>query len=87
MSASFHLIKRLRPGFWASFDSNFYSGGRTTVGGVLFDDLQRNSRIGATMVFPFKRRHAIRTGVSIGAVTKSGGDFVTASVSYQLLLN
>ncbi len=87
VSASLHLVKRLRPGFWVSFDSNFYSGGRTTVRGVLFEDLQRNSRIGATMVFPFKRRHAIRPSVSIGAVTKSGGDFVTVSVSYQLLLN
>jgi len=32
LSTEFHLIKRIRTGFWASLDANFYVGGRTSVG-------------------------------------------------------
>ena len=65
LSGSFHLIKRLRAGFWVSLDTTVYGGGRTTIGDTLNVDVQRNSRIGATMVFPFKRRHAIRPRSSV----------------------
>lgn len=44
VSAEFHLIKRIRPGFWASLDANYYTGGETRVGDDYGDDLQRNSR-------------------------------------------
>lgn len=82
LSTEMHLIKRIRPGFWAAFDANFYTGGRTTVGEVVRADLQRNSRLGGTLTFPFRGRHALRTSASFGVVTKSGGDFFSASVSY-----
>ena len=82
LSTEFHLVKRIRPGFWASLDLNFYVGGRTTVDNVEQPDLQRNSRIGATMVFPLKRRHAIRIGLSTGIVAESGGDFESFSLNY-----
>jgi hypothetical protein len=26
-----HLVKRIRPRFWAALDVNYYTGGRTTV--------------------------------------------------------
>ena len=82
VTAEFHLVKRIRPGFWAALDVNYYAGGRTTVDEVLRADLQRNSRVGATVLFPFKLRHAIRGSFSAGAVTKSGGDFNTVAVAY-----
>ena len=82
LSTEFHIIKRIRPGFWASFDANFYVGGRTTVDGVERADLQRNSRFGATLVFPIKGRHALRTSISTGAVTESGGDYEIFTLSY-----
>jgi hypothetical protein len=64
LSTEFHIIKRIRPGFWASLDVNYYWGGRTEVGGVERDDRLENSRVGATFVFPFKRRHALRFATS-----------------------
>ena len=82
LSSEIHLVKRFRPGFWASLDANYYVGGRTTVGENVRADLQRNSRIGGTIVFPFKRRHAIRASLSTGVVTESGGDFDMVSISY-----
>ncbi len=45
-------------------------------------DLQRNSRIGATLVFPVKKRHAIRISLSTGIVAESGGDFESFSLNY-----
>jgi len=82
LSTEFHLVKRIRPGFWASLDLNFYVGGRTTVDDVEQFDLQRNSRIGTTVVFPFKKRHAIRASLSTGIITESGGDFENFSLNY-----
>ena len=81
-STEFHLVKRFRPGFWASLDANFYVGGRTRVGAVQSDNLQRNSRVGATIVFPIRLGHALRGSFSTGAVTESGGDFNMFSISY-----
>jgi hypothetical protein len=82
LSTEFHLVKRIRPGFWASLDANFYVGGRTRIGDVESDNLQRNSRVGATIVFPIRRGHALRFSFSTGAVTESGGDFNMYSLSY-----
>jgi len=82
LSGEFHLIKRMRPGLWMSLDANFYGVGRSTVGAEERADLQRNSRIGATLVVPFKQKHALRFSFSTGIVTESGGDFESVTVSY-----
>ncbi len=82
LSANFHVVKRIRPGFWASFDMAYYAGGRTTVGGVRRDDRQENTRIGATLVWPFARGHALRMSGSTGVSTRSGGDFDTVTIAY-----
>lgn len=86
LAAEAHLIKRIRPGFWVAFDVNYYTGGRTAIGGDLSADLQRNARIGGTLTFPLKRRHALRVSYSTGVVTASGGDFNVVSVSYAYVL-
>lgn len=84
-SVEVHLVRRIKPGFWASLDANFYTGGRTRVGAEQNADLQRNSRFGATFVMPFKRQHAVRGSYSRGVVTRSGGDFAIFSLSYLYL--
>jgi len=82
LSTEFHLIKRIRPGLWVSLDANFYVGGSTTISGGEKKNLQRNSRIGASVAFPVKDRHALRGAVSTGAVTESGGDYDVFSLTY-----
>ena len=82
LSTELHLVKRIRRGFWASLDANFYVGGRTSVGDSEQANLQRNARVGATVVFPFKHGHAIRSSISSGVVTESGGDFKMFTLSY-----
>ena len=85
VTGEFHLVRRFRPGFWASFDINYYTGGRSTIAGEEVGDLQRNSRIGGTVVVPIRGRHAIKVGYSTGVVTESGGDFEMALVSFTTL--
>jgi hypothetical protein len=82
LSTELHLIKRIRRGFWASLDANFYVGGRTSVGESQLADFQRNSRFGATVVFPMRGKHAIRGSFSTGVATESGGDYEILSLSY-----
>lgn len=79
---NFHLVRRFSPGFWTSLDLNYYLGGHTTVGGERNADLQRNSRLGLSLAYPFKGRHAVKLGISEGVVTESGGDFRTLSLNY-----
>ncbi len=81
-SSSVHVIRRIRPGFWASLDMNYYWGGQTEVGGLTRDDRQENSRIGATLLWPFKRQHALRIAASVPLSTQRGGDFDTLTVAY-----
>jgi hypothetical protein len=80
---NFHLVRRFRPGFWASLDLNYYLGGHTTIGDVRSADLQRNSRAGFSLAYPFKGRHGIKVGISEGVVTESGGDFRTLTLNYM----
>jgi len=77
-----HLIKRFSRGFWAALDANYYVGGRTRVDGSRNKDLQRNSRLGATLVYPLAPGHALRLSTSTGTVTESGGDYDLFSVSW-----
>ncbi len=85
-SAEIHLVKRFKPGFWASLDLNYFKGGRQTIGGERLADVQRNSRVGGTIVVPFHGRHAVKVGYSMGVVTDFGTDFNQFLVSYQVLL-
>ena len=79
-----HLVRRFKPGFWAAFNANFYLGGRSNL---LDEDLQRNSKIGFTLVYPFEGRHALKCGYAMGLVTESGENFKSFIVTYQVLLN
>lgn len=85
-SAQVNLVKRIRPGLWASLDLTYFSGGRQTIGGDQLDDAQKNIKVGGTVVVPFAGRHAIKIGYANGAVTKYGSDFDQFLVTYQILL-
>ena len=80
-----HLVRRFKPGFWAAFDFTYFTGGRQTIAGRELVDVQRNSRVGGTLVVPFKRRHAIKIGFATGIFTEFGTDFDQFFVSYQRL--
>jgi hypothetical protein len=82
-----NLIKRIRPGLWASLDVTYYRGGRQTIGGEPLRNSQNNMKLGGTLVVPFLRRHAIKIGYANGVITRYGEDFDQVLASYQVLLN
>ena len=72
-----HVTYRFKRSMWLAGNVNFFTGGRTTIGGKQSLDLQRNSRVGATFSQAFKGGHAIRASVSRGAYTTIGAAFTS----------
>ena len=81
-AAELHMIRNFAKGHWFSIEANFFRGGRSEVGGLRRDDLQRNANIGATLVRAVGTRHAFKLGINTGVVTESGGDYSTLVCSY-----
>ena len=79
----FHLVHRFRPGFWASLDINGYKGGRSKLDGRRLNDLQRDSKVGVTFVFPVAIGHALKFSYSAGSTTDSDEDFDIYQLSYS----
>jgi hypothetical protein len=79
-----HASYAMTPRIWAAVNVTWYSGGRTSVDGVEKADLQRNSRLGATMSLPVARQQSIKVSTSTGATTRIGADFRTFAVAWQL---
>lgn len=84
-SAEFHLVRRFSPGFWASLDLNGYRGGQSEFDGRRLNDLQRDSKIGFTLAYPFAHKHALRFSYSMGSVNNSNEDFDMFQLSYSRL--
>ena len=82
-AAQVHVTYRFKRTIWLAGDANYFTGGRTTIGGICNLDLQRNSRIGATFSTALGGRQAIRLSVSRGAYTTIGADFTSIAVGYN----
>jgi hypothetical protein len=82
-STQFHMHYAVSPRLTFSANANFYFGGRTTLNDEHKLDLQRNSRVGVTMVKPLPHGQTLRVAVSGGAYTTIGADFTSLSVSWQ----
>ena len=79
-----NLIKRIRPGLWASLDVTYYRGGRQRIAGTELDNAKRNLKMGGTLVVPFLKRHAVKIGYASGVIIRYGDDFNEFLLSYQL---
>ncbi len=80
-----HASYTFRPRLWLAADATYYTGGRTTIGGTLRNDFQKNSRVGLTLAVPVGRRHSVKLSWATGATTRIGGDFQTLAVAWQYL--
>jgi hypothetical protein len=78
-----HAVYSFRSGIWAALDGTYYSGGRTTVDGVEGNDLQENTRLGATVALPVNRHNSVKFVASSGTSTRVGGDFDTIGIVWQ----
>jgi len=77
-----HVIYTIRPRMWASVNATYYTGGRTTVNGIVNEDTQKNSRIGATYSFPLNNRQSIKVAYASGLTTRFGGHLKTIGVGW-----
>ncbi len=78
-----HVSYSFRPGLWLAADLTFYSGGRSSLNGVVKDDRQGNTRGGLTLAVPFAKAYSVKFSWSSGVATRIGGKFTTYAVAFQ----
>ncbi|MGZ8159290.1 MAG: transporter [Methylobacter sp.] len=79
-----HLIYSFGHGIWAAIDGTYYTGGQTTVNGAKDNNLQENTRLGATIALPVNRYNSIKLYFSTGVTAALiGSDFNTAGIAWQ----
>jgi hypothetical protein len=82
-AAQGHVIYIFDPRLWGSLDATYFAGGRTTVNGTPHNDLQQNSRWGATLSFAVNRSNSLKLYFSNGATSRTGTDFKVLGVVWQ----
>jgi hypothetical protein len=78
-----HLIHNLAKGSWASVDATYFAGGRTTVNGILSNDLLQNWRVGATYAIPIDRANSVKLYASSGVSARTGNNFDLLGIAWQ----
>ena len=78
-----HLIYNVSPTLWAALDATYYTGGRTTVNGALNNDLQENSRWGATLARTLDKNNSIKLYFNSGVTARTGTNFNAAGIAWQ----
>lgn len=78
-----HVTYNLGSGIWAALSGTFDYGGRTTKDGVQSDDLQSNTRVGATLAVPVNRNNSIKLYASTGTHTRTGSDYDLLGLVWQ----
>ena len=79
-----HVSYTIKPRLWVAANATYYTGGQTSLDGVRKADLQRNTRLGATVSLPIGVRQSIKVAWASGVVTRIGGDFDTLSAAWQV---
>jgi hypothetical protein len=78
-----HAIYNFDSGIWGSFDVTYFTGGRTTLGGVLSNDLAQNWRVGGTLAFPIDVHNSIKLYASRGVEARTGNDYDLVGIAWQ----
>jgi hypothetical protein len=79
-----HLSYNFNPVMWAAIDFTYYTGGQSAVNDFYKDDRQNNTRLGATFNFPVSKISAIKIAYSTGAIIRTGANFSTVSLAWQM---
>jgi hypothetical protein len=78
-----HVTYDFGRGVWGALDAVYDYGGRTTVNSVRGDDIQSNSRFGATLALPVNRNNSVKLYASTGVATRTGSDYDLYGVAWQ----
>ena len=82
-STQLHVTYNFGHGVWAALSGTCDYGGRTTIDGMQNDDLQNNSRVGATLSVPVNRNNSIKLFTSSSVHTTAGSDFNLFGIVWQ----
>lgn len=82
-STQVHVTYNIGRGVWAALSWTYDYGGRTTIDGVQSDDLESNSRVGATLALPVNRNNSIKLFASTSVHTSIGSNFNLAGIVWQ----
>ena len=78
-----HVIYNFSHRLWAALDGTYYIGGRTSINGGDRNDLQQNSRWGATASWLLNSTNSLKFYFSSGATSRAGTDFRTVGIAWQ----
>lgn len=81
-----HVSRTLGRRAWLAANLTWYRGGTTRINGVNGQDLQQNTRLGATWSLPVGARQSIKLSYSAGATTRIGADFRTVAIAWQMVV-
>lgn len=82
-SLQWHVIYSFRSGIWASVDATYFAGARTTVNGVLNNDLERDWRVGGTLSFPVDVHDSVKLYASSGVSARTGNNYDLIGIVWQ----
>jgi hypothetical protein len=82
-SVQAHVSYDFGRGVWAGVDGTYYLGARTTINGTSENNMQENSRVGATFALPVNKNNSIKLYVSTGLSTRTGSNFTTGGIAWQ----
>jgi len=85
LSAQLHATFVLKPGVWVAVSAGRSGLGETIVNGIEKDDLQQNSRFGASFAYRIKKQHALKVAFTSGVSTRYGANFTTILLAYQFM--
>jgi hypothetical protein len=78
-----HTTYNISRGVWAAVSVTYDHGGRTRSDGVQSDDLQNNSRVGATLALPVNRNNSLKLYGSTSIHTSAGSDYDLVGIVWQ----
>jgi hypothetical protein len=78
-----HVTYNMSRGIWAALSFTNDYGGRTTVDGVRNDDVQNNSRVGATFAMSVNRNNSIKLFANSRVRTSIGNDYDMGGIFWQ----
>ena len=80
-----HASYTFRPRLWVAADGTWYRGGSARVDDGQASTSMNNSRLGLTVSFPVGRRYSAKVAYASGVVARTGTDFSTVAVAWQVL--
>jgi hypothetical protein len=80
-----HASYTLRPRLWIAADSTWYRGGSARVNDGEPSANMNNSRLGLTLSLPVGKRYSAKVAYATGVVARTGTDFSTVAVAWQVL--